>query len=714
MKPPQPTQIWWTATEIAAAALPGLPTTQQGVDKLAKAEGWRDDRDHGRRRKGRGGGFEYHWRLFPKTARTFLLRGAKGVDDAPAVASDADRQAYFEGLPQHAKDKARTRFDVLNLVEAHVRDGHGKHEAITYVAKEQGLTARTIWNWYQLIEGRAVDQWLFYLAPRGKGASGRPASATCDPAFMAFLKGDYLRLEQPSFKSCYRRAVRVAQQKGWAHYTLSTAERRLKADVPRVTRVFAREGLAGLQRCFPPQIRDRSKMTSLEAVNADCHKFDVFVLWPGETKPSRAQIVAFQDIYSGKVLSWRVDHSPNKVAVMAAFGDMIEEYGIPQHCLFDNGREFANKWLTAGTKTRFRFKVREDDPLGVLPLLGIDVHWATPGHGQAKPIERAFRDFADDIAKDPRFAGAYVGHKPDAKPENYMSHAVPMDLFLEVVAEGVLEHNARQGRTSDTAKGRSFDDTFSERYGQVPVRKATDEQRRLWLMGQEVKTLHRGHGRMKLHGNEYWSGWMNEYAGQQVVVRFDPEDLHAGVYVYDKAGSFLGYATCQQKVGFFDLTGAQDHARRQSAIRRAERKLLKEKRAMSAADVAAALSDLAPQEKPSLDAKVVSGAFGKAAGRTALVEAPRPVDTSTEEDRAAHAAFVADFNAEKANRAAAFEKAKEPLDRFEAAIEMECRRAAGKPLGDAESQWLRGYQTTGEYRGMMRMYEDVGDVMFLK
>lgn len=127
--------------------------------------------------------------------------------------------------------------------------------------------------------------------------------------------------------------------------------------------------------------------------------------WPDGTI-NRPQIVAFQDLYSGKILSWRVDHDPNKVMVMAAFGELVENWGIPKRCLFDNGREFANKWMTAGAPTRFRFKVREDDPIGVLSLLGIQMHWATPAHGQAKPIERAFRDLASDVAKDPRFAGA--------------------------------------------------------------------------------------------------------------------------------------------------------------------------------------------------------------------------------------------------------------------------------------------------------------------
>lgn len=144
--------------------------------------------------------------------------------------------------------------------------------------------------------------------------------------FMELLTSLYLRLEAPKFKDCYRDALRVAKSKGWTTVHERTAIRRIEKDVPRVTTVFAREGLKGLMRCFPAQIRDRSGLHALEAVNADCHKIDVFVEWPDGTI-NRPQIIAFQDLYSNKMLSWRVDHDPNKVMVMAAFGELIENWG---------------------------------------------------------------------------------------------------------------------------------------------------------------------------------------------------------------------------------------------------------------------------------------------------------------------------------------------------------------------------------------------------
>ncbi|KAF0674382.1 transposase domain-containing protein, partial [Profundibacterium mesophilum] len=290
--------------------------------------------------------------------------------------------------------EARFRLRVVQAVMASTRSGLTRSQAVTQISYAEAKSARTIWSWLGMTEGVAAADWLMCLAPAyATGARARASADTSD--FMELVTGDFLRLEAPSLATCYRRAVRVAEARGLATLPLHTVRRRIKAEIPRATQIYRREGYTGLAKCFPPQIRDRSSLHALEAVNADCHRFDVFVNWPGMTTPTRAQIVAFQDVYSGKILSWRIDHTPNKVMVMAAFGDLVEEWGIPQHCLFDNGREFANKWMTGGAKTRFRFTVRDDDPAGVMTLMGIELHWATPGHGQAKPIERAFRDFAD-------------------------------------------------------------------------------------------------------------------------------------------------------------------------------------------------------------------------------------------------------------------------------------------------------------------------------
>ncbi|ETD85723.1 transposase domain-containing protein [Rhodobacter capsulatus] len=697
-----PDREWWTAEALAAAGLPDVPTSQKGVDLLAKRLDWRAHPTYARRRAGRGGGWEYHWKLLPVRAQAALLKAANAPHHAPAPQrARGEVWSWYDGLPEAVKAQAAARLAVIQKVEA-LEAPMGKALAVDTVAAEADVAARTIWNWFEMIEGVDPADRLAYLAPRHRAAEAKRERAECSQEFLDWLKADYLRVDGGSFKACYDRVKALCKTRGLKVLADRTARRWMDANVPRVTQVYAREGLKGLEKCFPPQIRDRSTMVALEGVNADCHKIDVFVQWPGIDKPVRPQIVAFQDLYSNKILSWRVDLDPNKVAVMSAFGELIETWGIPRHCLFDNGHEFANKWLTGGTPTRFRFTVRDDDALGVLPQMGIQVHWATPAHGQAKPIERAFRDIADRLARHPAFAGAYVGNKPTAKPENYGSRAIPLADFLAITAQEIADHNARPGRLTPNAKGRSFDDTFAESYGTAPIRKATPEQHRLWLMGQEVCTLHRTHGALALFKNSYWADWMNEFAGQKVVARFDPENLHAGLWIYTLAGEFLGEAECREKVGFFDLVGARLHAKAKAQRRRAEKELLKAQLPVSVEALVAELATVPAPETPLIEAKVVDIAPVRHR-KVMTMERSLPVpDTSRDAELRV---LQVDFTAPRP----AAEPEETDVTRFWRVIDIERRSEAGEPISAEDADFYERMQRHPIYRAQRAMFDRDGD-----
>lgn len=586
-----------------------------------------------------------------------------------------------------------------------------KDAAVEAVSVKCGKSKRTLYDWMGLIDGIAEDDRLAYIVPKNRLADRTTPEQDDMRAFFEHLKSQFLQFEGPTFAQCYRDAVDEAKAKGWPIPHQRTALRRIEREVPHVTRVYAREGEKGMLRCYPAQIRDRTGMTALEGVNADCHKIDVFVSWPDGTI-TRPQIVAFQDLYSGKILSWRVDHDPNKVMVMAAFIELVETWGIPRHCLFDNGREFANKWMTGGTPTRFRFKVRDEEPMGVLPLLGIKVHWATPGHGQAKPIERTFRDLASDVAKDPRFQGAYVGNRPDAKPENYGSRAIPVATFLKVLDEGIRAHNARDGRLSPTCLGRSFDVTFQDSYETAPIRKATEEQRRLWLMGHHFGTLNAQNGQLVVLKNHYHSEWMSQHPGRKVVARFNPEDLWAGVYIYDIDGTYLGFAECRQKVGFFDVTGAQEQARKKRRIKKAEKQLLEAHRPVPIREIAACKEARAVPAAPAepLEAKVVSPVFGaKRSARPNPVAYEAPVNPDIE---AAQEAMILSMSPAK-SRTDAEPKADDgrgtPAERFFWAQSVLARSEAGEAIGEEEARQVTEYVKSAEYQGLLDIYEAYGE-----
>lgn len=708
-----PAQEWWTAAQIARSGLPGVPASRQGVDDLAKRLGWRAQPSFARRRTASGGGWEYHWKLLPISAQRKLIRDV--ISPAADAVSDpkqgsAEAWTWFDSLPDSVKDKAIRTLRILQEVEA-LAPITTKFMAVDMIAKQHHVSARTVWNWFGRVEGVDPADRLPYLAPRHRATEPKAMKAVAAPEFYALLKADYLRLEGVNYKldgfsQSWRRVKKICAGNGLDYLEERTARRWLDANVSRIEQVFAREGMRGLRQCFPPQIRDRSGMTALEMVNADCHKIDVFVWWPGIPRPIRPQLIVFQDIYSGKILSWSIDTDPNKVAVMQAFMALLRDFGIPGHCLFDNGMEFANKDISGGAKHRFRFKISDAEPVGILGLLGIGMTFATPGHGQAKPIERAFRDFAGEIAKDPRFAGAYVGHKTDAKPENYMSRAIDLDDFIRVVEEGIAEHNARPDRRSHTAQGRSLDETFAESYRRSPIRKATEEQMRLCLMAQYVRDLNKKNGQVTLYKNYYWSEWMSEIAGRKVTARFNPEDLHEGAYIYSMDGEYLGYAECRQKSPFKDIASAKAAAREWSRRRKYYRARLKEQLPLSVRDVAAAMDALPRAETPKVEATVVKldrlAQIEQRKKNGGLIRASLPTpDTSRD----------AELTVLQVDFAAAQPKPK-PQDpeiaRFWRLLDIETRMGAGEAIPAEDAEFWGRMHTHPVYLAQREIYDRFG------
>lgn len=609
-------RTWWTAQELALQTLPGLPTTKRKVNEVAAQQGWSERTNLGgqalaRPRKGKGGGQEYHFTVLPPAAVAALVaRGlvlAEGTKPAPAVRDDG--WAEFDTLPEAKKAVARARLAVLQDVEALRLAGQSKGAAVSQVLAihrrrardgDKGaitFSAATYYAWEKRVEALPRADWLPALAPRHQG---RVASAECDPAAWEFLKGDFMRLSRPSFESCHERLLMAAADHGWTLPSAKTLKRRLETEIPAPVMVLAREGVEKLERMFPPLERDRNEFHALQAVNADGHKWDVFVQFPGRPKPARPMMVAIQDLYSGKILAWRIAESEGADTVRLAFGDLFRTWGVPDLVWLDNGRGFASKWITGGTPNRYRFKVKAEDPVGVLTALGCEVRWTRPYSGRSKPIERAFRTLCDHGAKHPEFQGAYTGNSPMAKPEDYASRAVPLDVFKTVVADVIRRHNAKAMRRTRVCRGElSYDQAFEASYAQSLIRKASEAQLRMCLLAAEAVTADRLTGAVSIFGNRYWSEFLGQHRGERLIVRFDPDRLHdQAVEVYTLAGAWLGSAQIQEAVGFADAAAGREHARKRAAFLRSQKDMLALERRLEATDVAALLPDIEEEDGP--------------------------------------------------------------------------------------------------------------------
>lgn len=626
---------WYGATELAG--LPGLPKTHSAVIRVAKRELWVF-----RQRPGRGGGREYAFTSLPaQTQAALALRECRlATTTRPETRKDAavarveieSAWERYERAPDRLKDVAKQRLRALQAVDALAQGGLPLMQARAQVAAQmqregvKGGSVQSLCRWAADVAGVDRAYWLAMLLP---AYTGRTATAEIETAAWDIFKADFLRLEAPSAASCYRRLERIAAQNpDWVPLpALRTFLRRIDREIARPVLLLARKGEEALMRAFPAQERDRGVFSALEAVNADGHVWDVGVTFPDGTK-GRPVIVGFQDLYSGKIVGWRLGQTESADLVRLAFADMVTTYGIPSAVWLDNGRAFASKYLTGGTPNRYRFKVREEDPAGIITALGVQVHWVTPYHGQAKPIERAWRDFCDGIAKHPAFAGAWLGNNVANKPENYGSRTVPWAEFERVINEEIAAHNARIGRRSKVCAGRSFDQAFGESYATATVRKATAEQLRTLLLAAEAVTASAVDGSVRLAGNRYWCEALARHAGSKLVLRFDPMSLHTCVHAYQLDGTYIGEAACVASVGFADTNASREHARAKTQWRRAAKQQLAAERRMEAAAVAAQLPASGPEELPA--AGVVAPMFGRK-GKPAVFEGAPMAATGTDD-----------------------------------------------------------------------------------
>ncbi len=588
-------KFWFAASELETLKLPGMPGSKRKINERADKEGWalqvdRDGMALARTRQARGGGLEYHVTLLPTAAQTALVRRGIVVECQPTEDAPLQQSAlwsWYEAQSDKVKATAEERARVIGQYDALREHGVSKSNAVQAVSRGENVGASTLWEWLSLVDGVAPSDRLPHLAPRHKGG-GREAEL--DPTLWQLLISDYLRPERPTFSSCYWRTSLVAEEKGLSLPSEKTLKRRVDNQIDRRFLIAKRHGADALRQTLPPQRRSVAHMHALEAVNIDGHTFDVWVRGPNarpESKPIRPVMIAIQDLYSRKIVAWRLGESESAVQTRLCFADLFRDWGIPKHCTLDNGRAFASKEITGGAKTRFRFTIKADEPTGLLTALGIQTHWAQPYRGQSKPIERAFRDLADIIARHPLTSGAYTGNRPDAKPENYMSAAVDWDVFVDLVNRWIAKHNARLGRRTETANGRSFDQVFLASYAAAPIGKATEEQMRLaLLMGQRVST-DRKSGMISIEGNRYWAPELSQIAGKPVTIRFDPDNLHGDIHVYNHAGAFLVTAQLIEDSGFNSIAAARTRKKMEKDLKKAVRLVEEREDLLTAAQVAA-------------------------------------------------------------------------------------------------------------------------------
>lgn len=553
--------------------------------------------------------------------------------DRSSDAELATLAAIYEAKSQREKEEASARMEIVTGY-LHLRtSGVGRAAALETVSVARQVSIATITRYLALVDGKPEHTWLYLLTPRHRG---RTTQSDISAEALEILTADYLRPERPASRACIARLRDAATGRDWILPSNRTLERRLDA-LPRSMKILAREGARALSDTYPAQQRSKAALVALQIVNADGYKHNLWVRFP-DGDVVRAKTCFFQDVYSSKLLSSRTDKTEHTDVYRLAFGDLVKRWGIPDAVLLDNTLAAANKTMSGGIRHRFRFKVREEEPDGVFKNLNVQVMWATPRHGQAKPIERAFGvgGVGEYIDKAPEFSGAWTGANTLDKPDyDGKTRAIELADLQRVIERETAAWNARQGRRGAMTHGRSIDAVFEESYKVVPIRRATEEQSRLWLLATEPVRASAKDGAITLDAgrivgerlaNRYWSSELFDYAGQLVAARFDPQRLHDGVHVYTADGRYICFADCDRPAGFNDQLAARERSRARNTFTRNAKAMLQAEVRMDALDAAKALSgDAAPTiPAPTPPRSVVRGEFRKP------IEAPIPLSAIDE------------------------------------------------------------------------------------
>ena len=616
---------WFTSSELVG--MPGLPATDRQIRNIIKTLSG-DAPEKVRQRKGSKAN-EIHISLLPPVVQAALLRKAGKVvvggmtldlpkPKAPRYCKE-QLWARWGKANTKAHEKAKARVAAVQAVRSLVQNGSSLMEAYQHISDEFDIALPTLRRYCSAVKGFDDSDWLAVLLPKHQEsatANRKSKLAPVSESAWEYFKADYLAPEKPNASSCYERLKLAAKAHGWVIPSIDSLMRRMALEIPRQQLVMLREGEHALMQLYPPQVRSVADLDAMQWINGDGYQHNVFVKWfNGEIL--RPKTWFWQDVYSRKIIGYRCDISENTDSIRLSLMDVCSKYGIPREITIDNTRAAANKWLTGGVKNRYRFKVKEDDPLGIIPMMGIQLHWSSvilgKGHGQAKPVERAFGvgGLEEYVDIHPALRGCYTGPNPMEKPDNYGERAVDAEEFLRVLAEGVAMYNAKVGRETEACHGvMSFDQAFEQSYRQATVRKATREQLLVMLLQSEATRVSK-HGTIELESggtiasrsNRYYHPDLAQYAGQKVIARFDPQNLHAAVMVTTLQGLHICEAECLAPVAFGDTQQAREHKRKRTQFVKANKQAALAQKSMSALEAAALLPSIS--DEPAPESKVV-------------------------------------------------------------------------------------------------------------
>ena len=540
-----------------------------------------------------------------------IYRDREPTNGKPAGYDPQTLWQWAASRTQQLRDIGTERAAAVASLEQLLGVGHSLGAAADSIAASEPFSASTLRRWYYKAKRYAPEHRAAALIP---GWSGGRYRTEIPLQAWDWFKSYYLTRSQPTLAEAYRRTVEVAKaQDGGDLPSERTFANRMNSDVFLDTRVYLREGGEALAKLHPSQRRNKTVFRAGEAVSGDGLKFDrKWVKWPDGEIINTTTGWFWADIRTGYIAAWRLAKTETVDLFRLATYDLTGLFK-PRLAWVDNTMVAAAKSMTGGTKVRRRGKVTADDPIGLLPQIGIEVRFTDPNRELsspgAKPIERSFGigGIHDKVATHPRFLNRGYSQKT----------AIPYEEFAEVVRNEVIRFNRQpKRRTAACRRVLSYEQAFNELFREAVPTRLTEAQRSLLLLMQEVVRADSRSGELRLKAGKgpmgqhrYWTEALTEFKGRKVTAYYDPEDLAKPVSVYTLDGRYIAQAEHLADTGFADTATAREWQKNKARKLKAQKKAARAERRMRALEVAAAYPEAEEGTPP--EPGVVAGNFGQ-------------------------------------------------------------------------------------------------------
>lgn len=708
--------LWVSVQQIADAAaaglMPGMPTTQQGVSRLAARERWAET-PQARLRQGRGGGAEYHVDLLPTPARMAWLKHHLKIDEADLQRAWSDESTSEAEAARLVLIRLAARFRRDAMLPQTAADGlfcdlfnTGSIDLPEWVATEaRSLSPRTLYRWRQdVAEGNRRRK---AGRPKGSGTLDRAH----DGEVRSFILGHIAK--QPFLTARHLRAV-VRDRYGDALEVVDRNTGEVRAVTLPSERMF-QTAIAAWKKTYrneltrltdPDGYRSKIEFSATGSQRAE----RLNEVWQIDASPAdvmlkggRHSIYAAIDVFSRRMVVL-VTPTPRAASVGLLIRKCLLGWGVPERILTDNGSDFVAK----ATERLFN-------------ALQIEIDRSPAYEPKHKGIvERSIGTFQRDLATCPGFIGHSVADRK--------------------VIEGRKAFARRLGATDeqlfdvdmDIAEFQSWCDAWTEAYarrghgglsGRTPFEVAASYRGTVRRIENEaaldilLAPLASGDGRrrvtkqgVRVDGAQYLP--MGVMPGTEVLVRMDPADL-GRIRLFDPdTEAYLGEAVCPDLAGIApaeviakarELQKAYE-AERSDDIKRHMRRT--NMRTVANAVLRDGMRDAGkiaafPQKSEGHSTPALEGA-SEAAG---FPQVPQHTGGSNG-SRAAPESVLKRF---PQRNAAPKER---PERRFKRAHDLMERISAGEAVPAEDAEWLEGYRTSPEYRAQKRILDDFGPAFF--